>query len=207
MSDLALLDFRNTPTQNMETSPAQRLMNRRTKTLMPTSGSLLRPKVVENAAAKIKMNQDRQAHYYNKGAKDLPMLAEEAVVRVAPSGKHKEWIKAEVFKQTAPRSYEVVTETGQALRRDRRRLRKTTEKPLQQTVEEIEISEHTTQTLPSPDSDLPVELPSFQPDEPVPEAAACVPSSELDVFPTGPVRRSEKRRREIKRPGHLRNYV
>ena len=115
---LALLDFRNTPTQNMEISPAQRLINCQTKALLLTSGSLLRPKVVENAVAKIRMNQDRQAHYYNKGAKDLPLLAEEAVVRVAPSGKHKEWIKAEVFKQTASRSYEVVTETGQALRRN-----------------------------------------------------------------------------------------
>ncbi|CAG2198016.1 unnamed protein product [Mytilus edulis] len=33
---LAILDFRNTPTQGFETSPAQRLMNRRTKTLIPT---------------------------------------------------------------------------------------------------------------------------------------------------------------------------
>ncbi|CAC5423138.1 unnamed protein product [Mytilus coruscus] len=32
---LAILDFRNTPTQGFETSPAQRLMNRRTKTRTP----------------------------------------------------------------------------------------------------------------------------------------------------------------------------
>lgn len=38
---LALLDFCNTPIQGMETSPAQRLMSRRTKTLLHTKESLL----------------------------------------------------------------------------------------------------------------------------------------------------------------------
>ena len=37
---LAFLDYRNTPTQAMTTSPAQRLMGRRTKTLLPTKASL-----------------------------------------------------------------------------------------------------------------------------------------------------------------------
>jgi transposase InsO family protein len=32
---LALLDYRNTPTQGMQTSPVQRLVSRRTKTLVP----------------------------------------------------------------------------------------------------------------------------------------------------------------------------
>ena len=32
---LSLLDYRNTPTTGMQTSPAQRLMSRRTKTLVP----------------------------------------------------------------------------------------------------------------------------------------------------------------------------
>ena len=39
---LAMLDHRNTPTQGM-LSPAQRLMQRRTKTLLPTTTELLRP--------------------------------------------------------------------------------------------------------------------------------------------------------------------
>ena len=39
----ALLDWRNTPTEGMATSPAQRLMGRRCRTLLPTSECLLRP--------------------------------------------------------------------------------------------------------------------------------------------------------------------
>ena len=39
----ALLDWRNTPTAGIGTSPAQRLMGRRCKTLLPIAGSLLQP--------------------------------------------------------------------------------------------------------------------------------------------------------------------
>ncbi|XP_022798951.1 uncharacterized protein K02A2.6-like [Stylophora pistillata] len=42
---LSLLDLRNTPTQRMTTSPAEKILNRRTKTLLPTSQKLLQPKL------------------------------------------------------------------------------------------------------------------------------------------------------------------
>ena len=41
---LALLDWRNTPSQGIGTSPAQRLMGRRCKTLLPIAGTLLMPR-------------------------------------------------------------------------------------------------------------------------------------------------------------------
>ena len=40
---LALLNIRNTPTQGMNSSPAQRLLGRRTKTTVPTTHILLQP--------------------------------------------------------------------------------------------------------------------------------------------------------------------
>ena len=42
---LALLDYRNTPTEGVGASPAQRLMSRRTHILLPTATSLQRPTV------------------------------------------------------------------------------------------------------------------------------------------------------------------
>ena len=42
---MAILDYRNTPTQGMDSSPAQRLMNQRTKTLLPTSRMQLQPRL------------------------------------------------------------------------------------------------------------------------------------------------------------------
>ena len=40
---LALLNWRNTPTEGIGTSPAQRLMGRRCKTLLPMASTLLKP--------------------------------------------------------------------------------------------------------------------------------------------------------------------
>jgi transposase InsO family protein len=53
---LAILEHRNTPSQGFHASPAQRLMSRRTKTLLPTRDSLLQPGVVNTEHA-VKDNQ------------------------------------------------------------------------------------------------------------------------------------------------------
>ena len=43
---LTILDYRNTPTQGMTTSPEQRLMSQRAKTLLPTTQNLLLPRTL-----------------------------------------------------------------------------------------------------------------------------------------------------------------
>lgn len=43
---MAILDYRNTLTPGFDASPPQRLMNRRTKTLLPTARSLLQLQVM-----------------------------------------------------------------------------------------------------------------------------------------------------------------
>ena len=48
----ALMDYRNTPTQGLHTSPMQRLMNRRARTLLPITGALLQPRVADPKAKK-----------------------------------------------------------------------------------------------------------------------------------------------------------
>ncbi|XP_015765666.1 PREDICTED: uncharacterized protein LOC107344507 [Acropora digitifera] len=68
---LSLLDLRNTPTQGMTTSPAERMLNRRTKTLLPTSQKLLQPKLNHSVPQEKGMIKDRQLQYYNAKAKDL----------------------------------------------------------------------------------------------------------------------------------------
>ena len=45
---LAILEFRNTPTEGLKTSPAQRLMNRKTRTLLSTIEQLLPEKMEEH---------------------------------------------------------------------------------------------------------------------------------------------------------------
>ena len=128
---MAILDYRNTPTQGMESSPVQRLMNRRTKTLLPTTKSLLQPKVTypERAAQQLERRKEQQARYYNRGSKDLPELAEGDVVRMKPFRLgDKAWKKATVTKRLDDRSYTVETSEGTIYRRNRNHLKKTAEK-------------------------------------------------------------------------------
>ena len=69
---LAILNHRNTPNESGY-SPAQCLMSRRTKTLLPTTSNLLKPEVCIGRHSLIAAQQ-RQAHYYNQHSNDLEPL-------------------------------------------------------------------------------------------------------------------------------------
>ena len=83
---LAILAFRNTPTEGMATSPAQRLMSRRTKTLMPMVEHRLFPdsSSQETDIRDRQLKQKKQEEYYNKTSKDLPELKAGDEVWVKP---------------------------------------------------------------------------------------------------------------------------
>ena len=91
---LTLLDHRNTPPAGIQISPAKRLLNRRTRSLLPMSASLLKPSVADEDTThtKLRLRQQQQARYYNRGARDLDHLEKGDAVRVQPwqIGK-KEW--------------------------------------------------------------------------------------------------------------------
>ena len=109
-------------------SPVQRLFGRRTKTLLPTAGTLLQRKIMEETEDKLKERKTKQALFYNKGTKELPELQPGDTVHMKPlpSDKEKLWRKGSVVKQVAPRSYEVDLQ-GTMFRRNRRHLVKTKE--------------------------------------------------------------------------------
>lgn len=73
---LAILDYRNTPTQGIGSSPAPHLMNRRTKTLLPTTNQLLQPQARKQAEERAKLIecQQKQKWYYDRTVKDLKPL-------------------------------------------------------------------------------------------------------------------------------------
>ena len=70
-SYLALLDWRNTPSEGMSTSPAQRLFGRRTKPLLPTASWLLTPGNAKTVQQELRQRKAKQAWHYNKGGKEL----------------------------------------------------------------------------------------------------------------------------------------
>lgn len=125
--NLPLLDYRNTPSEGLGSSPAQRLFSRKTKTLIPTSSKLLVPEAAHGVPHKLKERRAKQAFYYDRVAKELDRLKPGDVVHVKLSPDSKEWTKAAVDKEVDIRSYQVRTEDGRIYRRNRRYLKHTRE--------------------------------------------------------------------------------
>ncbi|PFX34507.1 Uncharacterized protein K02A2.6 [Stylophora pistillata] len=121
---LSLLDFRNTPSEGMESTRTQHLFARGTRTLLPTARHLLQPKVIPHVHRNLQLRQNEQSFFFNRGAKDLQPLRDGDVVRVRPLPGHSRWFKAQVNRQEAPRSYQVRREDGRVYRRNRSHLYK-----------------------------------------------------------------------------------
>ena len=178
---LALLDYRNTPTQGMNTSPAQRLLDRRARTLIPMTGKLLEARRTNNDddKAHLQRKQEIQAKYYNRGAKDLPALKKGDAVRMKPFIQgDKQWKKATVTDRLDKRSYLVETDNNRVYRRNRAHLKKRDDSRLG-----LPPSEPTVNEPAEPD------VPSKKP------AQECVPPA---------IRRSDRERRP---PNYLKDYV
>ncbi|XP_048577670.1 uncharacterized protein K02A2.6-like [Nematostella vectensis] len=188
---LGLLAVRNTPTESMGSSPAQRLLGRRCKTRLPTTRGLLRPQTVSTELIKkqTKEQQQRQAKYYDRGARDLQPLDEGDVVRMRPFrlGK-KEWDRATVRKRLDERSYEIETDDGTTLRRNH--------------------ADIWMQQTPSPEDQSPVPVATVPgPDPPSVSSPAATSATEKpppsDKRPETPARP----RRITREPVYLKDYV
>ena len=123
-----ILEYRNIPTAGLNSSPVQRFFGRQTRTALPVKqDKLLANSATDSEEIKelLKRRQETQKKYYDQHATELPPLQPGEVVRVQPTdqGAHS-WKKARVEKCVAQRSYEILTEEGQRLRRNRRHLRR-----------------------------------------------------------------------------------
>ena len=112
---LALLDWRNTPTEGLGTSPVQRLMGRRTRTFLPTHETLLRQPSHLDTAIKLAERKAKQAQQYNKKFRPLGALKCGQAIRMRLPGRE-EWSLG-----TCTRAL------GNRYRRNRRQLRLTPE--------------------------------------------------------------------------------
>ena len=98
--------------------------------MLPTTDTLLQPKVVEREGEQVKMKkqQQRKALYYDTNARELLPLRNDETVRMKPfTRRDKSWKKATVKVRLDDRSYIVENQDGTSLRRNRVLLRKTIE--------------------------------------------------------------------------------
>ena len=166
----ALLDWRNTPSEGMDSSPTQRLLGRRCKTLLPTPGTLLTPGFsLANDAYQLRAQKERQCWYYNRGKRPLLPVKPGETVRVrSPAGT---WKQAECLREVAPRSYDVLID-GAVCRLNRNDIWHTGE-PLNAQAFEEPVAEFEQVALTPPATALPV--PFAEPVTPSPVAESSTP--------------------------------
>lgn len=136
---LALLEYRNTPITGTSFSPAQMLMGRALRTKIPVTEGKLIPATVK-PQHQLTQQKSKQKAYYDRTAKTLRQLKPGDTVRIR---KDRFWSDPAVITKVdnAPRSY-WVDNGARVLRRNRRHLLKTGERPtVDQSDQDIEIQE------------------------------------------------------------------
>ena len=128
---LALLEFRNTPSETLRLSPVQIMFGRRTRTLMPIHSSLLQTELCQQTRSRLMDSKAKQMTYYNwKATAALrPPLEIGQTVGFKPSSDD-EWRKGEIVDKLPFRSYRVRTPDGSTLRRTSRHVRISAEPPI-----------------------------------------------------------------------------
>ncbi|XP_039890321.1 uncharacterized protein K02A2.6-like [Simochromis diagramma] len=115
---LALLSYRASPVE-CGLSPAELVMNRKLSTTLP---SCVKPTTHSKVCQRFRHLKMKQKSFYDRRAKQLRPLAVKDTVRVEDQNG---WnTKATVLEEVAPRSFNVRTEDGQIIRRNRRSLLK-----------------------------------------------------------------------------------
>lgn len=114
---LALLNHRNTPTQAVGSHPAQRLMSRRTCTLLPISANLLYPKVEEGVTKKLKVKRQKAKSYHDRSSIIPPELEIGQEARAARQ-RNKTWEAGIFVEKLSDRSY-IVEVSGTMIHQNR----------------------------------------------------------------------------------------
>jgi transposase InsO family protein len=122
---LSLLEYRNSPLACGK-SPAQLLMSRQLRSILPVTSNQLDPQVPlkSHVKSKISQNKGRSKVYYDRSAHPLSPLQIGDSVRIRQG---KLWKPATVSQMVNNRSFIVTTQDGSTYRRNRRHLLKTNE--------------------------------------------------------------------------------
>ena len=158
---LGYLEHRNTPDELA--SPNEKLMSRRTRTVLPVKAELLEPHVIPTKniiKASVKKKQQNK-RYYDQVSRPLPALVvgEHIRSKIKPSSS-RTWTQGTVVRKENNRSY-IVEANGREYRRNRFHIRKSGELSCPQaSVPEPPVAVTT-------NSDAPVQIPKESVQQPV----------------------------------------
>lgn len=113
----ALLEYRNTPTKDLDFSPAQLNKNRMLRTKLPMKTSHFEPRLNENVKQQLENKQNNNKKYYDRNAKERKQFDMNESVYVWVNGK---WRGGKISKiWHTPRSYVIQTDDGEYRRNSR----------------------------------------------------------------------------------------
>jgi len=202
---LALLAFRNTPTEQLGASPAQIMFGRRTRTHLPTTDCLLRGAHDTAAHDALVTTKHRQAAYYNRGAREQHPISVGDVVRTRWNNKD-EWEKADVTKVLPHRSYLFRYEDGSTRRRTSRHIRFSPEPPLI-IRDDNDAMQAAANPPPPPRSTTRPHVEDTARHPPPTSSSGHRASSPPAVKAPPPPPRCSRSGRQIKRPAKLKDFV
>lgn len=115
----AILEWRNSPTPSQGSSPVQRLMSCRTRSLLSSKELLYKPEVQSAVTAQLIRKRQLAKHYHDQSAKQLPSLVTGQPVRVKahPQQPCSNWKPGVILENIAPCSY-LVEVNGRTYRRN-----------------------------------------------------------------------------------------
>jgi len=144
---LALIDYRNTPKADIGLSPAERMLGRKTRGLIPAVNGKYEQKLFQEVKDNIEKSKAKQKQYYDRGARPLTSLQPGDVVHMKLPGAET-YTKGNVIGSRGPRSYRVRV-NGKTYVRNRRQLIKSLEGVLDTDYSEEEsVEEKATTAIP-----------------------------------------------------------
>ena len=196
-TDLALLNVRATPLDSKSPSPAELLLGRPISTTLPAYVTIQR----HNAAHKERMGerQEKDVAYANAHTKALRELTPQQPVQVLDSAS-KTWFPATITQNLGNRSYNVRTDNGTILRRNRQQIRPRNSGP-QPIPESALAAPPTPMTEPTIRNSRPHHVPEPPTSAPEPEIAPATPDMPPSILKQATTRTG----RIIKRPVRFRD--
>ena len=129
----ALLNYRNTPPQGHTSSPAQRMLCRRTRTTLPTPNHLLNASPIpsEMVIQELNLKRTTSKRYYDRSAtkEHSPLrIGSSVYAKPPPTQKNRPWIGGTIISQDTPRSYTIQT-PNTSIRRNRVHIKQAVPQP------------------------------------------------------------------------------
>ena len=166
--NIALLQYRNSPIDGLNLSPAQMLMNRILRSKLLIKRTWLEQKPNKSQKSKLKVRQMKQKYFHDRKCTTLPRVGEKEIIRIQYRD-DRTWGPAVIHENLRYRTYTVLDQQGKKFRRNRSQILTSRETRFQISAHDIDTENSNTMFRYSADSSysLKENIPNTYPESPV----------------------------------------